>query len=541
MDHSVNLYSHDFCYIMCGILAILLSPSPQRNELKKCIALLQNRGPDETGDYEDDNIFIGHTRLSIVHPEAGSQPIHYKGWIGSTNGEIYNSTPGPNETDCHHLIKTVVEHGVESLVRVDGMFSFFLYHPETKRVIMGRDRIGITPMYYSKTVVTSLLTCVRSDEAMNVPCGCAADFILGETPEWVPYVAPYKFVNPSTESLALLMNNAVTKRLMGDVPWGVLLSGGLDSSIVAAIAVKVAAAARPDYPKVHSFCIGLSNSPDMIQAKRLAVDLGTHHTAIEYTVEEGLASLLEVIRAVETYDVTTIRASTPMWILGRAISKRGIKMVLSGEGSDELFAGYLYNLYCPGPEEMEDECRRKISQLYAYDCLRANKSMGDWGIETRVPFLDNAVVDYAMNGLDPTTKLSGTHPDGPKAEKWFLRETFKGLLPPYITERTKAQFSDAVGSDWINAIITYAEKAVTDEELHSASGKWPFQSPDTKEAYLYRKLFEDVFRESPGANKCTIYQPSIACSSEAATKWHASFRKCLDPSGDAVQRAFSNM
>ena len=525
---------------MCGILAILLSAGPRRNKLKESIKLLQKRGPDEIGHYEDDNIFIGHTRLSIVHPEAGSQPIRYKGWIGSMNGEIYNSAPSTNETDCHHLIQTIVENGPKSLATMDGMFSFFLYHPETKRIIMGRDRIGITPMYYSKSTVASLLTCIRSDEAGCVPCGHVADFILGETPHWVPFTEPYKFVRPSTASLELLIQTAVTKRLMGDVPWGVLLSGGLDSSIVAAIAVKVAAGQRPDYPSCHSFCIGLSNSPDMVQAKRLAADLGTHHTAIEYTVEEGLSSLEAVIRAVETYDVTTIRASTPMWLLGRAISKRGIKMVLSGEGSDELFAGYLYNLYCPGPAEMEDECRTKISQLYAYDCLRANKSMGDWGIEVRVPFLDNAVVDYAMNGLDPVTKLSGTHPDGPKAEKWFLREAFQNLLPSYITERTKAQFSDAVGSDWIDAIVELAEKTITDQQLASASEKWPFQSPDTKEAYMYREIFEDIFKECPGANRCTIYQPSIACSSETATLWCASFQKCLDPSGDAIQRALGD-
>ena len=255
-------------------------------------------------------------------------------------------------------------------------------------------------------------------------------------------------------------------------------------------------------------------------------------------MEEGLESLRDVIKAVETYDVTTIRASTPMWLLARAIKKTGIKMVLSGEGSDELFAGYLYNLYCPNAEEMEHECKRKMSQLYAYDCLRANKSMGDFGIETRVPFLDQNVVDFAMNGLSPSMKLSGTHPDGPKPEKWFLRDAFREHLPGYIVDRTKAQFSDAVGSDWIDALQAYATCKVSDSDLNNASEIWPFQTPDTKEALLYRRIFSEIFKHVDEADKTVIYQPSIACSTGQAAKWHAQFKNCLDPSGDAIHKAF---
>lgn len=534
---QLRIYKPIFFLEMCGILAILLPDGATRNKLKKTMTNLQKRGPDEIGHYEDKNIFIGHTRLSIVHPEAGAQPIHYKGWVGSMNGEIYNAKPTKDQTDCHHLVASVIEHGIQTLSQMDGMFSFFLYHPETKRVIMGRDPIGITPMYYSQTVVSSLLAC-QTKGVSHVPTGSAASFTLGCRPTWHKYVQPYQFVRPSQISLVSLMVRAVSKRLMGDVPWGVLLSGGLDSSIIAAIAVNQAAKKRPDYPKVHTFCIGLENSPDMIQAKRLADDLGTHHTGISYTASEGISHLRDVIRAVETYDVTTIRASTPMWLLGRAINKRGIKMVLSGEGSDELFAGYLYNLYCPGRQEMEDECRRKVADLYAYDCARANKSMGDWSIETRVPFLDNDVVDYAMNGLDPTTKLSGTHPEGPKAEKWFLRETFQTILPSYITERTKAQFSDAVGSEWISELTTHAEQTVSGQQLQDAAVRWPFQTPETKEAYLYRQIFDELFSEISGSEETVIYQPSIACSTYSATKWHEKFQTCLDPSGDAIQRAF---
>jgi len=524
---------------MCGILAILLSKSKKRSHLKKKLQTLVRRGPDEMGHFENKDIFIGHTRLSIVHPEAGHQPIYYEGWVGSMNGEIYNATPAPNETDCHHLIKNIVEYGIDYIKYIDGMFSFFLYHPETKRIIMGRDRIGITPMYYSSTVVSSLLIC-QDKNPKCVPIGSVTSFIIGEMPVWNSYINPYKFTRPSKKSLKDLMFKAVTKRLMGDVPWGVLLSGGLDSSIVASIAVKVAQEYRPDYPKVHSFCIGLKNSPDMIQAKKIAKYLGTHHTAIEYTVEKGISVIKDVIQAVETYDVTTIRASTPMWLLGSAISKRGIKMVLSGEGSDELFAGYLYNLYCPGPEEMAAECSRKISQLYAYDCLRANKSMGDWSVETRVPFLDNDIVHFAMNEMDPTEKLSGTHPSGPKPEKWFLRNTFRDMLPEYIVDRTKAQFSDAVGSLWIDSIIQYSEEKISDIKMQTAKDKWPYQTPDTKEAYMYREIFEELFGDIEGSCKTVIYQPSIACSSEIATRWHKNFEKCLDPSGNAIQRVFKD-
>lgn len=518
---------------MCGILAVLKSSDTIRLEP------LKRRGPDESGFYEDDDIYIGHTRLSIVHPEAGAQPIRYNGWIAAMNGEIYNASPEQNETDCHHLVKAVVADGPLALLQMDGVFSFFLYHPETKRIIMGRDPIGVTPMYYSESCVSSLLTCITSGTARAVPTGSVASFVIGETPVWQKYTSPYKFLPESgkTDSLKFLMYKAVTKRLMGDVPWGVLLSGGLDSSIVTAIACKIAAAHRPDYPKVHSFCIGLEDSPDVKQAEKLAKDLGTHHTSIRYTIPEGIAAVDDVIRAVETYDVTTIRASVPMWLLARAISKRGIKVVLSGEGSDELFAGYLYNLYCPNVSEMEAECKRKISQLYAYDCLRANKSMGDFGVETRVPFLDKDVVDYAMNVMDPTLKLSGTHPDGPKAEKWFLRDLFRDELPDYIVDRTKAQFSDAVGSSWIDALQSFAEQ-VTEEQMASAAERWPFQTPDTKEAYFYRDIFSKHFGDIEGASETVIFQPSIACSTKQGILWHENFKKCVDPSGDAIQRAF---
>jgi len=518
---------------MCGILAVL-KPMTTASLLP-----LARRGPDSSNSFQNADIYLGHTRLALVNPDAQDQPIYYADWVGIMNGEIYNSPyPKPNETDCHHLITTIAQHGPHVLSLMDGVFSFVMFQKSTKRIIMGRDAIGVTPMYYSDQVISSLLTCITTGEAKCVPPGSYADFILGSEVIWHKWTPSYAFTSPSDECLYLTLRAAVSKRLMGTVPWGILLSGGLDSSIVASIAVDIAAELRPDYPVCHSFCIGLSNSPDVVQAKRLAVDLGTVHHSIEYTVEEGLACLAQVVRAVETYDVTTIRASTPMWLLGKAIKKRGIKMVLSGEGADELFAGYLYNRYCPNEEEMEAECKRKMDQLYAYDCLRANKSMGDWGIETRVPFLDNTVVDYAMNGLSPGSKLSGTHPDGPKAEKWFLRRAFEGKLPDYILKRTKAQFSDAVGSEWIDALQGYASKRVSDEMLTGAVERWPYQTPETKEAYLYREFFSEIFDQVTSAEATVIYQPSIACSTGEAAQWHTSFQNCLDPSGDAIHRAF---
>lgn len=516
--------------VMCGILVVF------KKAHKAKLKLLEPRGPDEKGYFANEDIFMGHTRLSIVHPESGAQPIYFKNWVLVINGELYNAKPSENETDCYMLIKLLHKYGTDALNKLDGIFSFVAYYRPTKRLIIARDPIGVTPLYWSKTTVSSLLTCMGPSPVHIVPPGHVAEFVLGEMPvfkKWTPDYAKRE----KTFDLVPAMQAAVTKRLMGDVPWGVLLSGGLDSTIVAALVKQVAATERPDYPTVHSFCIGLSGSPDIAAAEQVAAKLGTHHTTVHYTVKQGIASIRDVIRAVETYDVTTIRASTPMWLLGRALKRRGIKMVLSGEGSDELFAGYLYNLYCPSAEEMDAECRRKMDQLYAYDCQRANKSMGDWGVETRVPFLDKNVVDYAMNVMPPVDKMSGTHPDGPKAEKWWLREQFADIVPQCVLNRTKAQFSDAVGSAWIEACKRAAEKHVMDEEFAVAHETFPHQTPDTKEAYWYRSIFEQEFGNIPAAETTVLFQPSIACSTGTAVHWHAQFQNCLDPSGDAVEKA----
>lgn len=516
---------------MCGILVIL--KRAQKPNLKP----LFRRGPDEKGSYTDKDIYMGHTRLSIVQPESGAQPIRFKEWVMVINGELYNSHVKPGETDCHMMIKLIRRHGIQALQRIDGVFAFVAYNKRTKEMIVARDPIGVVPLYWSDHVFSSLLTCIRDGAASVVPPGHVARFQLGEKPVFTKWTSDYIRKEPVL-NLRQCLKAAVSKRLMGDVPWGVLLSGGLDSTIVAALAVQIAREVRPDFPTVHSFCIGLEGSPDIAAAEAVASHLGTQHTTIKYTVAQGLASLSNVVRAVETYDVTTVRASVPMWLLARAIQRRGIKMVLSGEGSDELFAGYLYNMYCPSEEEMEAECRRKMDQLHHYDCQRANKSMGDFGVETRVPFLDRQVVDFAMNQLPVVDKMSGTHPNGPKMEKWWLRDQFRDMIPTLVLERTKAQFSDAVGSAWIEACKSFAEKRVSSEDMQAAAERFPHQTPDTKEAYLYRSLFAACFGHVNDADTTVLFQPSIACSTGTAAEWHTSFQKCLDPSGDAIQKAF---
>lgn len=526
---------------MCGILAVISGPTPTTlNKLKK-------RGPDECGSYLDEHIYLGHTRLSIVHPEAGAQPIMYKDWVVTMNGEIYNYQADSDETDCFLVPKLLDEHGPDGIKQLDGIFSFVAWNRVTLQVIVARDPIGVTPLYWSpdKKIFSSLLAAMPLNaEVKTVTPGTYAAFHVDEPITWTTYVQPYSdWTQPITQApdnFVSIMREAVAKRLNGDVPWGVLLSGGLDSTIVATLAVELAKTLRPDYPVVHSFCIGLKDSPDIAVAKRVAADLGTHHVSVEYTIEEGIMHLREVVNAIETYDLTTVRASTPMWLLGKVIKARGIKMVLSGEGSDELFAGYLYNLHCPSTQDMVKECKDKMSQLHAYDCQRANKTLGDWGVETRVPFLDKAVVDFAMNKLPPVFKMSGTHPDGPKPEKWFLRDAFRGIIPDYVADRTKAQFSDAVGNAWIDSLILHAESQIGDSAFATADVLFPYNTPATKEAFLYRCMFRTLFKQ-PTAEKTVLYTgDSIACSTGAAAKWHENFKTHLDPSGESIQRAFQS-
>lgn len=516
---------------MCGIIAILGNPKYE-NTKSDC---LQRRGPDETGFFHDDCAVMGHARLAIVNPEAGPQPIEYNDWVVTMNGEIYNYKAGATETDCYAVPKLLERHGLRAVHYLDGVFSFVAYNRVTKEVVVARDAIGVTPLYQSTsggTTMFSSLLMAMTGPVQIVPPGHIASFQIGETPCFTKWSAPYRTTWHGMEpapDVVDVMTKAVGKRLAGDVPWGVLLSGGLDSSIIAALACRIAAEKRPDYPRVHTFCIGLEGSPDIAAAQEVADLLGTHHTSLFYTVEEGLAAVPDVVRVVETYDVTTIRASVPMWLLGKALKKRGIKMVLSGEGADELFAGYLYNLFCPSLHEMVGECVRKMEQLHAYDCQRANKTLGDWGIETRVPFLDTAMVDLAMNRLHPVFKMSGTHPEGERAEKWWLRSQFREIV---AIDRTKAQFSDAVGNHWIDSLLVSAERRVSDNLFEIT--QFSHNRPASKEAYWYRILFRNYFPQ-PGAEQTVLYSGnSIACSTGDASLWNADFQEYMDPSGDAI-------
>tara|TARA_B100001059_G_scaffold141023_1_gene141122 strand:- start:3367 stop:4968 length:1602 start_codon:yes stop_codon:yes gene_type:complete len=525
---------------MCGILAVF-GGSPIS------VGPLERRGPDQTGAYSDEDVWLAHARLAVVTPEAEPQPFVTENWILTINGEVYNAPRVPGQTDCAHVIQLLDAFGALAPRYIDGVFSFVAWRPADKTIVVARDAIGVTPLYMGAAdgalYFSSLLDALPHRAGVSiVPPGTSAAFQLGEMPGFVPWTRPYSawrdlaLTTPDDTLLVKQMVRAVEKRLMGDVPWGVLLSGGLDSTIVAAIAANIASK-RTDYPVVHTFCIGLADSPDVHWAKCVAAELGTHHTSFEYTVADGLAAIPETIRAIETYDVTTIRAGTPMWLMGRLLKRRGIKVVLSGEGSDELFAGYLYNLMCPSERAMVDECRRKMELLHSYDCARANKTLGDWGVETRVPFLDADVVDFAMNKMHPRFKLSGTHPDGARPEKWWLRETFRAFIPSCVRERTKAQFSDAVGGAWIQGIRDWADARVDDITLEQAASVFPESTPHSKEAYMFRSIFEARFPQRDAVHTVEFNEASIACSTGPAAKWHAGFEAHLDPSGDSVARA----
>ena len=508
---------------MCGIFAII--GTGELGTLRGMLA----RGPDTFNCIQKNDARLYHSRLAIVGLKSTvAQPFVQGDWMVTVNGEIYNHRELGSEegaSDCSVIISLLQTHTPAEVCRMlNGVFSFVAHHVPSRTTVVARDPIGVTPLYYADgdtLYVSSLLeTFPSSVKRVKIfPPGSVGIFRDGQVNVdvftqpyntlWEPQTVPkLEDVDAHCDEIVRRMETAVRRRLMGDTPWGVLLSGGLDSTIVAALAVRNASTYRPDYPVVHSFSVGLHDSPDLEVARRVAASLGTVHHELVYTVEEGINALKDVIRAVETYDVTTIRASTPMWLLSKHIKKHGIKMVLSGEGADELFAGYKYNEWCPSPEEMGAECIRKMNDLHAYDCLRANKSTGDHGLECRVPFLDVDVVDYVMNKMWPgykmTTPWKEEEPD--LLEKWILRRAFASMIPEEVAERAKAQFSDAVGNRWIAALKQL------DEPTH------------------YRNTFEACF---PGRAESVITGPSVACSSGAAISWNAEW-KSPDPSGELV-------
>ena len=554
---------------MCSILGIFgLQPGDDVQALRRrALELSQrqrHRGPDWSGVHLDDGAILVHERLAIVDPAGGSQPLRSAdGELAlAVNGEIYNhrelerslAKPYAFQTgsDCEviNALYREREDIGQWLNALNGIFAFALWDRARRRFVIARDPIGVCPLYWGHDGDGRL--CVASEmKALADICADVAQFPPGhyydsERGELVRYYqrpwrdhSATKDVEVSKQELREAFERAVHRQLMSDVPYGVLLSGGLDSSLVAAVAARFARKRIEDndtteawWPHLHSFAIGLDGSPDLAAAAVAAKALGTVHHGFTYTFEEGLDALPEVIRHIETYDVTTIRASTPMFLLARRIKAMGVKMVLSGEGSDEVFGGYLYFHKAPDAREFHEETVRKLDALYNYDCLRANKSMMAWGVEPRVPFLDVEFLEVAMR-MDAANKMVRPGPGGRKIEKAILREAFEGYLPDEILWRQKEQFSDGVGYGWIDGLKAHAEAQISDRVFAASASRFPVNPPQTKEAYLYRHIFEQFF---PGV-ACAQTVPggkSIACSSPAAIAWDAAFAKMADPSGRAV-------
>ena len=545
-----------------GIFGIEKSDEAIRQQALKQSRLMLHRGPDWEGIYQNDHAVIVHERLSIVDPQNGAQPLYNDGrtHVLAVNGEIYNHKDLEKEltvpykfktgSDCEVILPLYEEFkrtGRNFVDRLVGDFAFVIYDAEDNTIFAARDHMGIVPMYVG-TDREGRFYVASEMKALTPVCDSVQEFpprsylYTKQSREFQTYYTRpwFKYENvkdckTDREKLRDALIDSVRRQLMCDVPYGVLLSGGLDSSVISAIAahlsekrVEDGGKSRAWFPRLHSFAIGLEGAPDLKKARIVADYLGTVHHEIHYTIEEGLDALRDVIYHIETYDETTIRASTPMYLMARYIKAMGIKMVLSGEGSDEIFAGYLYFHKAPNAKELHEELVRKLGQLHLYDCLRANKSLMSWGVEGRVPFLDKKFLDVAMT-INPEDKMC----PGKTIEKKVLREAFDGWLPDEILWRQKEQFSDGVGYSWIDALRDYAEKKVSDEKFAEAAVRFPVNTPMTKEAYLYREIFEDLFK-LPSAVQTVPYGKSVACSTPAAIAWDKKFAELADPSGRAV-------
>ncbi|KIW03371.1 asparagine synthase (glutamine-hydrolyzing) [Verruconis gallopava] len=577
---------------MCGIFACHCHPDvqkfkPQALKLGKAI---RHRGPDWSGNVICNNTILVHERLSIVGIDSGAQPIvnDEETVFLAVNGEIYNhrilrkqlKKPYNFKThsDCEVIIPLYLEHDIFAPQLLDGMFSWVLYDKNMDRVVAARDPIGITTFYMGRSSNTpgavyfaSELKCLHPvcDQIISFPPGHVYD---SQSDTIQRYFAPKWLMQPSNipntpvdyKLLRETLEKSVRKRLMAEVPFGVLLSGGLDSSLVAAITQReikrVNALARTvngangasngatngvvrenygaDHlvgiddnanlatvqvlPELNSFSIGLPGAPDSIAAQKVADYLGTKHHNFTFTIEDGLNALSDVIYHLETYDVTTIRASTPMFLLSRKIKALGVKMVLSGEGSDEIFGGYLYFHAAPDKKAFHEETVRRVKNLHLADCLRANKSTSAWGVEARVPFLDKQFLEVAMN-IDPAEKMITKE----RIEKYIIRKAFdtsddpdaEPYLPKEILWRQKEQFSDGVGYGWIDALKDHAELHVSDEDMKNPKPEWGDDIPDTKEAYWYRCMFDEHF-------------PAHCAST--VMRWKPTWSKQTDPSGRAI-------
>ena len=546
---------------MCGIVGIFdikEQSSELRNKALRMSQKIRHRGPDWSGIYCGGHAILCHERLSIVDPQSGKQPLYSPDGrqVLAVNGEIYNhqairqATAADYEyqtgSDCEVILALYRAHGIHFLEQLSGIFAFALYDEERDEYLIARDPIGVIPLYIGhdadgKTYVASEL------KALEGFCDEYEPFLPGHylysregvmrrwyTRDWMDYEA-VKDNGADIDSLRVGLQEAVKRQLMSDVPYGVLLSGGLDSSIISAIAQKFAARRVEDggqtgawWPRLHSFAVGLKGAPDLEKARLVAEHIGTVHHEINYTIQEGLDALRDVIYFTETYDVTTVRASTPMYLLARVIKSMGIKMVLSGEGADEIFGGYLYFHKAPSAHAFHEETVRKLGKLHWYDCLRANKSLSAWGVEGRVPFLDRDFLDIAMR-LNPKAKMC----PGQEIEKKILRQAFADLLPEEIAWRQKEQFSDGVGYSWIDTLKRITSEQVSDEQMAHAAERFPIHTPLCKEEYFYRSIFEEHF-PSRSAALSVNQEASVACSTSIALEWDAAWKQMNDPSGRAV-------
>jgi len=548
---------------MCSILAVL-DVKDDVKELRpialQMSKLQRHRGPDWSGAYTDEKVIFVHERLAIVDVENGAQPLlsDDKRLVLAVNGEIYNHKELEHnlninynfqtKSDCEIINALYLEKGTDFLDDLNGIFAFVLYDKKENSYLIARDHIGIVPLYYGYDERGNFYVTSEMKALINV-CKRIEEFPPGHyysskerefkrfyKRDWEEY-AEVKSNETDRKKIKNTLEEAVHRQLMSDVPYGVLLSGGLDSSIIAAIAKKYSQRRIEDndlkdawWPKLHTFAIGLENSPDLEAARKVADYIESVHHEFHYTIQEGLDALRDVIYHLETYDITTIRAATPMYLMARRIRAMGVKMVLSGEGSDEIFGGYLYFHKAPDAEALHKETVRKLFQLHKFDCLRANKSMAAWGVEARVPFIDKEFLDVAMR-INPKDKLPGNG----KMEKHILREIFSDYLPESVLWRQKEQFSDGVGYNWIDTLKEISGKEISDKEMENAHYRFPINTPVSKEGYYYRRIFDELFPNDYAA-KCVPGGPSVACSTPEALAWDNELNDVIDPSGRAVRK-----
>ena len=559
---------------MCGIVAIF-NVKEQTPELRtKALGMskkIRHRGPDWSGIHCSGSAILAHERLSIVDPESGGQPLFSPDGkqVLAVNGEIYNHQEIRERykgrydfqtgSDCEVILALYRDKGIDFLEDLNGIFAFALYDEEQDAFLIARDHIGVIPLYIGynadgKVFVASELKALEGECERYEPF-LPGHYYWSKAPGMKPWYKrdwmEYDNVkdNPaSSDAIRKSLCAAVKRQMMSDVPYGVLLSGGLDSSVISAITesyaerrIETDSQSRAWWPRLHSFAVGLKGAPDLAKARLVADYIGTVHHEINYTIQEGLDALRDVIYFIETYDITTVRASVPMYLLARVIKSMGIKMVLSGEGADEMFGGYLYFHKAPSAEEFHKETVRKLSKLHQYDCLRANKSLSAWGVEGRVPFLDKEFLDVAMR-TNPKAKMCSLNGSDPKAsmEKRIVREAFEDMLPEEVAWRQKEQFSDGVGYSWIDTLKKITSEAVTDEQMAHAAERFPINTPLCKEEYYYRSIFEEHF-PSESAARSVPHEASVACSTAVALEWDEAWKNMNDPSGRTVSGVHENV